>query len=380
MDKRAKRTLVAISILIGTTVGAGILGLPYVFSKSGFLFGLIHLIFLGFILLVIKLYLGETILRTKGTHQLVGYAEKYLGKKGRIAMIFAMIFGIYAACIAYFLGIGESLSFLLFSSTQYSILMSFLIWVILATIVALGFKALEKGELFVTGIIIFLVLAIFIAFIPKMNFSNLTYLNPKLMFVPYGVVIFAMLGFSALPQMKKELEKNKKQLKKAIIWGSLIPVFIYIVFIVAVLGFSGANTPEISTIGLGPLPTVFGIFTMFAACLALSFALKEMYMYDLKINEKYSWLLTMFVPFLILLMLKLMNILTFIEILGVGGALTGALTVKLILLMNYKAKKKGERKPEFSLPHKTWITALLFILFFLGAVYEIIKIIFPSLI
>ena len=79
-------------------------------------------------------------------------------------------------------------------------------------------------------------------------------------------------------------------------------------------------------------------------------------------------------------MLKLMNILTFIEILGVGGALTGALTVKLILLMNYKAKKKGERKPEFSLPHKTWITVLLFILFFLGAVYEIMKIIFPSLI
>jgi len=87
--------------LTGTIIGAGILGLPYVFSKAGFLVGIFWLILLGFIMLFVNLSLGEISLRTKKIHQLPGYAEKYLGKKGKIIMFFAVIFGIYSALLAY---------------------------------------------------------------------------------------------------------------------------------------------------------------------------------------------------------------------------------------------------------------------------------------
>ena len=69
--------------LTGTIIGAGILGLPYVFSKSGFFIGAFWLIFLGFVMLFVNLCLGEVSLRTKKIHQLPGYAEKYLGKSGK---------------------------------------------------------------------------------------------------------------------------------------------------------------------------------------------------------------------------------------------------------------------------------------------------------
>ena len=80
MSKR--KFFAAAFTLTGTIVGAGILGLPYVFSRSGFFIGFFWLILLGLIMLFVNLCLGEISLRTKKIHQLPGYAEKYLGKKG----------------------------------------------------------------------------------------------------------------------------------------------------------------------------------------------------------------------------------------------------------------------------------------------------------
>src|SRR5210317_1019409 len=90
--------------LTGTIIGAGILGLPYVFARSGFLVGLFWLIILGGIITYLNLALGEITLRTKGRHQLSGYAKKYLGKKGERVARFTMIFGIYSSLLAYLVG------------------------------------------------------------------------------------------------------------------------------------------------------------------------------------------------------------------------------------------------------------------------------------
>ena len=65
MDGVTKKFWAAAFTLTGTVIGAGILGLPYVFSKSGFYVGLFWLLFLGSIIILCKLYLGEVILRTK---------------------------------------------------------------------------------------------------------------------------------------------------------------------------------------------------------------------------------------------------------------------------------------------------------------------------
>ena len=116
-----KKFWAATFTLSGAVIGAGILGLPYVFSKSGFLIGLMWIMFLGVILILIKLALGEVALRTKGKHQLAGYAEKYLGKWAKRFMVFAVVFGIYSALLAYLIGEGESFSHLLFGHTNFAL-------------------------------------------------------------------------------------------------------------------------------------------------------------------------------------------------------------------------------------------------------------------
>ncbi|MEM2916630.1 MAG: aromatic amino acid transport family protein [Candidatus Woesearchaeota archaeon] len=83
----------AVATLVGTIIGAGVLGIPYVMAKAGFLTGLLVLLLLGMVILTVNLCIGEVVLRTKGIHQLTGYVGIYLGDRGRRLMTLAMIIG-----------------------------------------------------------------------------------------------------------------------------------------------------------------------------------------------------------------------------------------------------------------------------------------------
>ncbi len=80
------KSLVAASTLVGTIVGAGILGIPYVISKAGLWYGFLIILFLGLAFLLLNLFGGEVVLRTKKQFQLTGYAGKYLGPTGKRLM------------------------------------------------------------------------------------------------------------------------------------------------------------------------------------------------------------------------------------------------------------------------------------------------------
>jgi amino acid permease len=63
--------LIALATLIGTAIGAGLFGLPYVVAKAGFFPSLMMMFLLGLLALVSNLMYGEIILRTKGGCRLV---------------------------------------------------------------------------------------------------------------------------------------------------------------------------------------------------------------------------------------------------------------------------------------------------------------------
>jgi len=363
----------AIATLVGTMIGAGILGIPYVISKSGFIIGLIHIIIIGFALLIVNLFLGEIVLRTKGNHQLTGYAEKYLGKIGKVIMTLIMMFGIYGVLIAYLIGGSKSLYALFggniyFHFVGYFIIMSFLVFI--------GLNAVKKSEFFMSIIVLFIIFLISIIGFTKLEFNNLQSVNLSYVFYPYGVVLLSFLGgMAAIPEMKEELTNNRKNLKKAIIWGSLIPFVVYVLFAFVAVGVLGVNTSEIATVGLSNvfgwqvnlLGNLFALFAVSTGFLVLGLGLKEMYNYDLKLNKNLSWFLVCIFPFLFLMFFwKLTG---FRNVLNVTGALAGGLESIFIILIYFKAKKLGERKPEYQL-HKNYVLGvLLIIMFFLGVIF-----------
>ena len=343
-----KRFFVATSILVGTCIGAGVLGIPYVAASAGFLVALAYIVLLAMVLLTVNLYMGEIALRTKGNHHIAGYAEKYLGKKGKFFAEFALIFGIYSAIIAYLFGVGESFSVLIFNhaghasalGVLFGFFMSFLLW--------RGMKSLRKFEEIGVSMILFLLAIIVLVFFRHIEISNLLAYNISNIFVPFGVILFALLSFSAIPEVNIVLRKHPHLLKKSLITGALIPVIFYILFALVVVGFKGVTTPEIATLALGPLFIVLGIFTMFTSYLALG------------------------IPIILFLFIKYFKYFSFTKMLSIGGVIAGGLTAILILLMAVKAKKKGNREPEYSFPINWFIIIFLSLIFVLGIITEVL--------
>ncbi|MEW6063130.1 MAG: aromatic amino acid transport family protein [Nanoarchaeota archaeon] len=365
----------AVATLLGVMIGAGIFGIPYVFAHSGFLTGLLTLIIIAFSMTLINLYIGEVTLRTKGNHQLTGYASIYLGKTGKVLMTVSMVFGIYGALLAYIIGEGESLNAIFtFNPLFYSIVF----FGVMSLFVYYGLKAIKESEL-VMGIIklsIFLIIFITLFFSGKVNTGNLVGFNLANIFVPFGVVLFAFLATAAIPEMKEELAKKERYLKRALIIGGLIAFFAYMLFAFVIVGVTGQETTEVATVGLANLLgqkvhvllNLFAVFAMATAFLGLGLALKEMYIYDYKLNKNLAWFLTCFVP----LALFLFGIKSFTRTIAVTGAVSGGIVGVLAIMMAYRAKAVGERKPEYSIPVNGFLSFILVIVFLLAIVYSII--------
>lgn len=361
--------------LTGTIIGAGILGLPYVFARSGFLIGLFWLILLGAIMTYTNLCLGEITLRTEGRHQLAGYAEKYLGKLGKKIMFFAMIFGVYAALLAYIIGEGESLARVIPGGIN-PIILSLSFWLIMTLILREGLRGIKKVETWGVIAIIVLILGIMIVFFPKINFENLAYSNPKEFMLPIGIVLFSLLGFTAIPELRVEIQGQEKLLKKAILLGSLIPIALYIIFTAVFVGVLGLKVSEVATLSFGPIVTLLGVFTMMTAFIVLTYSLKDAFRYDLRMSKWPTFAFSSLAPLILYVATLISPALGFATILGIGGVISGGLTGIMILLVCKRAKDnaKEKKKPEINMPLNWIILAILSIIFISGIILELIMI------
>ncbi len=370
-DKKFYR---AIAMLCGTVIGAGVLGLPYVFQQAGFLTGALTVLILGIVVLMLNLFIGEIVLRTPGNHQFPGYAKIYLGKWGKRIMMFSMFFGVYGALVAYLIGEGSALSAIFGGSP---LLFSLIFFAIISTLIFIGIKAISKAELILAPIVLILILsiAIYAFFSGTFNTSNLMEFNLLKLIIPYGVVLFALVGGVAIPEMKECLSHDRKKLKKAIIIGSILPLIAYVLFSAITIAVTGANTTEIATIGLGAilgrniliLGNLFAAFAMLTSALTLGLAMKEIYNFDLKFSKMTSWLLTMIVPLLIFFI----GARSFIKVIGITGAIAGGIEGILIVLMFRQARKRKLRIPEYKLGKKTVIGLIIITMFALGIIYQI---------
>ncbi len=366
-----KKFWVTTFTLSGTIIGAGILGLPYVFSQSGFWFGIFWLLFLGLIMIYINLCIGETTLRSKGIHHLPGLAEKYLGKIGKRIMFFAVVFGIYSALLAYLIGEGESLSQLFMGNLEYSLVFALGFWFVMTLLLREGLKGLKKVETYgVIGVIVIIII-IFVLFLPRVEIGNLNYFDNSKFFLPFGVTLFALLGFTSVPELRREINGSEKLLRKAIIIGVLIPVVLYFIFALTFVGVLGKQVPEIATLALGNLIVLLGIFTMTTSYFVLSFALKDIYTYDVHESKKVKFVLVSIAPLILYLIVSYFNLDSFVKVLSIGGVISGGITGIMVLIMALNAKKKSERKPEFKIPVNWFIIGVLSLIFVGGIVVEL---------
>lgn len=365
----------AVATLVGTIIGAGIFGIPYVMVRSGWWTGVLMLVGLGILIWLMELMFGEVALRTSEQHQLVGYAEVYLGKAVKWFLSVILILEIYGALLAYFIGEGQALS-AIFGGP--SLLYGLVFYFIFSWLIWRGIKMVKKTELFLMLLMLITVLILVLVSTSKINPTNFSgVIDWTNLFYPYGVLVFAYSGLTAVPQMKKILTKNERQLKKAIIIGCLLPIVVYLVFAWAVVGVCGNGTTELASIGLGQvlgvkvtiIANLLACVTMATGFLALGLALRDIYQLDYKIKQKPAWLLTV-IPALAIYFLGAHD---FIKVINLIGAVGVGLTGVVYVLIYWSARIKGKRKPEYSIPG--WLGVIIGIvlmgMFLIGVVYTI---------
>lgn len=364
----------AIATLTGTIIGAGVLGIPYVMAQAGFLTGLLALIFLGAVILTVNLCVGEITLRTRERHQLTGYVATYLGPGGRWTMTVAMVVANYGALMAYLIAEGSSLA-ALFGGNPWIWSAGF--FIVGSLIVYRGLMAVGVSELVLSTakFTAFFTVVLLALFSNVFTADNLAGFDATKLFVPYGVMLFAFLGAIAIPEMRQELSKHPRDLKKSIILGSVIPLLVYAVFGLAIVGVTGLNTTEIANVGIGSAlglsaliaANLFAILSMATAFIAIALGLKQMYELDYQFRPIFAFGATMLLPPLLILA----GIQSFIMILGVSGAVAGGLEGTLLILTYWKSRTRGNRTPEYKLRLPMPALILLIAVFVLGAVLTI---------
>ena len=373
-----KKFFLALAVLIGTIVGAGIFGIPYVISKSGILSGLFYFLFLGLAVLILHLVFGEIILRTEEKGRLSGYAQKYLGKNGKLLVTISMVIGITGTLLAYII-IGGNFLKIIFSpfSNLSSFRFGLIFWLILVYFIFRGIKIIAPVEIFTNSVFFIIIFIVFSFLLPKLNFQNFDLINLKNFFLPYGVIMFSLTGFAAMPEIADILKtsEERKSFKKVIIVSSIASIILYIFFSLAVVGVSGKMTSGDALSGLVPflgqkiiiLGALFGLITIADSFLIICLYFRNSLVYDYHLSKITASFAASFLP--LILFIKFQD---FTKTIGFVGTILGTVEGVIILLIFIKAKKLGNRIPEYSLNLSNLLIYSLMVLLVLGAFFQLI--------
>lgn len=303
------------AILIDLVIGAGIFTLPYVFKQSGFLIGVIYFIFFGLLSVLIHLMYAEIVVKTKDRHRLVGYAKLYLPKvMHRITIIVSLVGDILVLGAFIILGI----SFFNLIGDFPLWFKVFFTWAVGSIFIFASENIMAKSELFLNDSIFLTVLTIFLFFSSDftMGSRGLLSINPQNWLLPLGPVAFSFLGFQAIPliidyfrnKRKKNNEDDYRYEKKSIIAGTLIPVVLYILFVVAIYFASSEVSPDavsglVSRVAAPALFIVgiFGIANLRSSYTIIGRDMRDSLVYDLGWSRKIAGLLVLPAPLLVFL-------------------------------------------------------------------------------
>ena len=371
-NNKDKSFWLAVFSLVGTTIGAGIFSLPYVFAKAGFFMGLAEFIVLVFIVLLVQQILGEITLRTKGHKRLIGLASNYLGRSWRTLAVASVLLGGIGVLLIYIIFGGKFLSLITGQDMFWSSIVFFIFW-FLAILVRP--KTFGKTEFYISSLVIFIIILISFFNFRYINFNNFRGFDIKNILLPYGVILFAMTGYTVIPKMEDLLGAEKHKLKKAIKYGTLIPAIVYLMFVFIILGVSGQLTSSDAIFGFSRalnsgfimfLGAILGLLAVTEAALSYGVYFKETLWYDLKLNKKLAWALTGLIP----LFLFLLGIRDYIPVISVVGALFFGFQA-IIILMIHKKAKNSEIEPAYKICLPNALYYVIGAVVFLGAILEI---------
>lgn len=341
--------LAAMGMFVGMVIGAGFFSLPYSISRAGLAWGFLHFLITFFVVLFLHLLYGFIVFLIPGRHRFTGYVKILLGNKAEKIAFLNTIFSYYGTFAVYAILAG----FFTFNIFPFfsSFIWSLFFLVLSGLFIFFNFKRIGEINFYLTIPLLLSIISFLFLSVSKINISNFLSLNKFYTsdwFLPYGVFLFSFSGFSVIPEVMdffREKNNSFENFKRTIKISQIIIALFYLIFIITVLGVSGAGAQENVLRGIQNTIGKKGVFIMsFAGLLAVltsMFALvsdfRNILFIDYKISKTVSLFLFLF-PLLIFLFLA-NGSLPLAAIISIVGGVGFGIFGLFVLFMALRLKK-----------------------------------------
>ncbi|MDM1046503.1 tyrosine transporter TyrP [Myroides sp. 1354] len=380
----------SILIVAGTTIGAGMLAMPIISANVGFLFMSFILFCIWFAMFYTSVLLVNVYRYNPTSAGFNTLTLKYLGKPGAFITGLSMLTLMYALVSAYIAGGGDILRSNLEQLLDLEVspqLSAVLFTLIFGGIIVFGTRAVDYSTKVVFSIKILCLCLVLGLLLPHIELAYLSYIPkspiPVLATIP---IIFTSFGFSVvIPSLVKYLDGNLRQLKWVFFIGSMIPLILYLIWELTILGniessvFSeilknnaGLEGLLVAIKEINSSPFIKVAFTIFAAAailtsfwgvaLALNDYIKDLAKDRPKIKHNISAFVLTFLPPILFALFYPDG---FVIALGYASISLVVLALIIPMLMLQKAKKiAGEKTSllQYFIYGFLWILSILIVI------------------
>ena len=340
--KKKITTWEAACIITGYGIGGGVLAMPYLAEKNGILMAMVILFAAFFLSILLHLMIADICLKSGPGAQIVSVFEKFLFRGKYKKLLTALFFVLMAVVLfanlaAYNAAAAEVLSGIFgWSNTACQIIF----YVLAASVVLFGLKAVAVSEKLMVTIILGLITVLAVASLSHPNnalTARLGNLHDTIEYFAMSMLAFA--AFFSVPQAVEGLGGDEKEIKKAVFIGLGNNLVIMIVVIFCAL-LASKEVTEVGMVGWSAgiglwAQLVGGIFTLLAMLTtywSVSLALVDIVVEQTKLANRLCWLITT-LPSFLLAVFSSGSFLDFLEI--AGGAI--AIIIALLFVPCYRS-------------------------------------------
>lgn len=352
-------------IVTGYGVGGGVMSMPYLTVKTGFLPSMVILAVALFESYVLHLMIAELAVKTEEGGQIISCLSKFLFR-GKGKMILTVVFFVLMALIlctnlaAYISGAEEIAVELLPVS---GLVAKLIFYIAAAAVVLFGLKAVGVSEKIAVAVIFVLIGILAVASLFAEHHEIVLFGGTTQAALAYfGMAMFAMSAFFSVPQAVEGLQGDSEKVKKAVFLG-LFNNFILIAVISLCALMASKEVTEVAMVGWSAgigtwAQIVGGIFTILAMLTtywSISLALGSIVQEQTKLGTRACWILAT-LPSLVLSLLPLGGFMEFMR-------LAGGLIAIVVAVMVVPAYRNARNEVSGSLLGKYGGTAMQIIIF-----------------
>lgn len=247
------KLLGGILLVVGTTIGAGILALPVATAQLGFWGSLVLLVSCWGVMTACAFLFLEVNLWLPPNSNLVSMAGATLGKSGQAIAWVVYLVLLYSIICAYIAGGGDLFHYILSTSGIQipQAVASALFTVIFGVVVYFGIRSVDyvnRGLMFGKMGALLLLICLILPFVSPANLNSGEF---KHIVAPSSLTVTAVsfCCFMIIPSLRTYFDADIKTLRTAILVGSLIPLLCYIAWDMVIMGV----IPLDGTPGLRPM-------------------------------------------------------------------------------------------------------------------------------